>query len=363
MLAILARERLVDEAFLRDRTTGWSTLAEHLARVPIAEYVARAGVAMADVEKVVRDLAAAPSACVRVDLGIQQSLHSTLNSYLEKLLFLVTGNFGVRGGNNFHSMFLPIIGHSPEGPKNVHTKATDIAAIGKLYPPNVLPAEILSERPDRVRALFVDSANPAMSGADTQAYERAFSKLELLVVVDVAMTETARHAHWVLPAASQFEKWEATGFNLDFPVNGFHLRAPLFAPRGECLPEPEIYTRLLRKMGELPARFPVLEWIARLDRQVPSLGLMFAALSATLTLRPRLRAYGAHVLFETLGRALPDGAAVAAPLWFLSHRYALKHDRAVRRAGHTGRLPRARRVTVPIDPRVSLRHGALGASL
>src|SRR5687768_13140189 len=110
-------------------------------------------------------------------------------------------------------------------------------AIAKLYPPNILPAEIDNALPNRLRALFVDSANPMVSAADTQAYERAFAKLELLVVVDVTMTETARHAHYILPAASQFEKWEATGFNLDFPKNGFHLRAPIFPALGESLPE------------------------------------------------------------------------------------------------------------------------------
>ena len=296
MLAILARDGLVDRAFLRERTTGWAALEARLSRVPIADYVARAGVPMADVEKVIRDFAAAPSACVRVDLGIQQSLHSTLNSYLEKLLFLVTGNFGIKGGNNFHSMFLPIIGHSPDGSRNVHTKATDIAAICNLYPPNVLPAEILSGRPDRVRSLFVDSANPMMSGADTAAYERAFAELELLVVVDVAMTETARHAHWVLPASSQFEKWEATGFNLDFPVNGFHLRAPIFEPRGECLSEPEIYTRLLRKMNELPEAFPLLERIARFESE--------GAVARSL-LRGGARDVGAHAEAPGLWAACP----------------------------------------------------------
>ena len=66
-----------------------------------------------------------------------------------------------------------------------------------------MPSEIEHDGPDRLRAVWVDSANPAMTGADTQAYERAFRKLDLLVVVDVAMTETARLAHYVLPAASQ----------------------------------------------------------------------------------------------------------------------------------------------------------------
>ena len=70
--------------------------------------------ACADVERVARAFATARSACVRIDLGLQQSLHSTLNSYLEKLLFLVTGNLGKRGGNNFHSFFLPILGNTDE---------------------------------------------------------------------------------------------------------------------------------------------------------------------------------------------------------------------------------------------------------
>jgi len=339
MLAILVRDGLVDLAFLREHTVGFERVRAALAQVPIEAYVERAGVPLADVTRVAHDFARAPSACVRVDLGLQQSLHSTLNSYLEKLLFLVTGNFGKRGGNNFHSFFIPLVGHSDERGKNRRTRATGIPAIAKLYPPNVLPEEIDNDRPDRVRALVVDSANPLVSGADTPAYERAMRRLELLVVVDVAMTETARHAHYVLPAATQFEKWEATGFNLDFPKNGFHLRAPVLPPEGECLPEPEIYTRLLEAMGELPRRYPVLERLARLDRRAPRAGLFFGALAAKLASSKKLRRYGAHVLYRTLGRALPDGAAAAAPLWFLAHGYARRHAAAVRRAGHRGRGP------------------------
>lgn len=336
MLAIMLKERLFDAEFLKARTIGFEQIRSTLESVPIEAFVARSGVPLADVERVVRDFCAARAACVRVDLGIQQSLHSTLNSYLEKLLFLLSGNFGKSGGNNFHSFFLPLVGHSDEGPKNVRTAVTGMPAIGKLYPPNVLPAEIDNDRGDRVRALFVDSANPMVSGADTTAYERALSKLELCVVVDVAMTETARFAHYVLPAASQFEKWEATGFNLDFPKNGFHLRAPILPPLEETLPEAEIYTRLLREMGELPSGFPILERIASLDRRAPSLGLFFGALAIATALRPKLKDYGANVLYETLGRALADGAAAAAPFWFTSHLYARRHKAAVRRAGHRG---------------------------
>ena len=63
------------------------------------------------------------------------------------------------------------------------------------------------------------------------------------------MTETARQADYVLPARRQFEKWECTFFNLEFPDNYFHLRRPVFEPRQGTLPEYEIHARLCRALG------------------------------------------------------------------------------------------------------------------
>ena len=77
----------------------------------------------------------------------------------------------------------------------------------------------------------------------------AIRALELSVVVDVAMTETAAQADYVLPASSQFEKAEATFFNLEFPRNGFHLRQPLFEPLPGTLTEAEIHARLVEALG------------------------------------------------------------------------------------------------------------------
>ena len=87
--------------------------------------------------------------------------------------------------------------------------------------------------------MFVDSCNPLLTYPDTPAFEEAFKALDLLVVVDVAMTETARLADYILPAHTQFEKWEFTGFNLEFPKNGFHLRHPVLAAQANTLPKPK----------------------------------------------------------------------------------------------------------------------------
>ncbi len=337
ILAVIVRDGLHDRAFLAARCDGFEAVERALAAIDVADYARRADVPLADVERVARGFATARSACVRVDLGIQQTLHTTLNSYLEKLLYLVTGHFGKRGGNNLHTFLLPIIGHSderrPSCPRTVHHAMHPIAGI---LPPNILADEILHEGEDRVRAIVVDSSNPALTNADTAAFERAFARLELMVVVDVAMTETARFAHYVLPAASQFEKWEATGFNLEFPENTFHLRHPLFAPRGESLPEPEIYTRILEAMGAIPASFPVLERVARHEPAAVRHAAYLAAFAATMATHREWMPFAPSILYRTLGPTLPRGAEAAAPILPLAIDYARKHPDAVRRAGHEG---------------------------
>jgi anaerobic selenocysteine-containing dehydrogenase len=357
MLAIIVRDGLCNRDFLAERCVGFAEVESELGEIPIEAYVRHADVPLADVERVAHAFAKAQAACVRVDLGLQQSVHSTLNSYLEKLLFLITGHFGKRGGNNFHSLFLPILGHTDERDERRNeprTARNGMHPIAGLYPPNILPSEIDNDLEDRIRAVFVDSANPALTGANTGAYERAFAKLELLVVLDVAMTETARLAHYVLPAATQFEKWECSGFNLEFPDNAFQLRHPIFPPRAEALPEPEIYTRLLEAMGEIPRGFPILERIAAGEPKATRHLAFLAAFGARLAVKPYLWTFAASIIYRTLGRALGNGRAskavgetttprvppeAAAPLLALAIDLARREPAAVRRAGHQGGNP------------------------
>ena len=341
MLAIIVREGLYDRGFLARHCAGFDAVEQTLRQIPVEDYVRRADVPLADVERVARGFADALTACIRVDLGTQHTLHTTLNAYLEKLLYLITGHFGRKGCNNLHTWLLPIIGHTderetPTGKPLKRTAHHGMHPIGGVYPPSILPDEIEHPGDDRVRAVFVDSCNPLVTWPDSQAYERAFSKLQLLVVVDVAMTETARLAHYILPAASQFEKWEATGFNLEFPDNYFHLRRPLFSAVGEALSEAEIYTRLLERLGVIPMRFPMLERIARMEPKASSHLAYFAALSLTFTHNKQWRPFAAPILYRTLGPVLPMGAAAAAFILPLAREYATRHRHAVKAAGHAG---------------------------
>lgn len=334
MLACIVQEGLENREFITRHTTGFESIRDTLLGIPADDYARAAGLEPEQVRAVARGYAKAKAGCIRTDLGLEHTVHSTLNNYLARLLYLITGQFARKGTITFHTALVPLIGHSedPENGGNT-TRVTKTREIAKLYPPNVLPLEIDSEHPERIRGLMVDSGNPVVTGADSQAYRKAFEKLELLVVVDVAMTDTARMAHYVLPAHSQFEKCEATFFNFEFPENFFHLRPPLTTPQGNTLPEPEIYRRLVVAMGELPERMPWLERIAKLDRARPSLKLYPIAIALWSKLNPSKARYLPLVLYTTLGKALPQGMQSAAILWGACQWFVGRAGEVVQEAG------------------------------
>lgn len=316
MIAIMIQEDLVNKEFIDKHCVGFEEIESIFQKIDIEEMLDCTGLDKESVRQVTRDFSKAKAGCVRTDLGLEHSINSTLNTYLSKLLFLLPGHFGKQGTVNLHTTLAPIIGHSRERQNGaLKTKVTGMHEISKFFPPNILPLEIDTDHPERVRGVVVDSGNPLVTAADTQAYEAAFKKLELLVVIDVALTETAKLAHYVLPVATQFEKWEATFFNLEFPENYFHLRQPLFKAPDTVLTEPEIYWRIAVAMKALPDRFPILEKIAKLDRRFPRLKLFPLALAATLKRHPQYKPMLPIILHQTLGKLLPKGAQVGAVLW------------------------------------------------
>ena len=122
-----------------------------------------------------------------------------------------------------------------------------------------------------------------------------------MLVIDVFMTETARQADYVLPATTQFEKFEATFFNFEFPKNVFHLRRPVVEPPEGPLAEPEIHARILEAAGMItdddtePLR-------AAAERGRAEFA---AAFGAAVAAKPSLGPVASVLLYRTLGPTLP----------------------------------------------------------
>ena len=329
LLGVLVQEDLIAHDFLGEHAAHESALLDALREVPIAEYAARAGLEESQIREVARRIARAASVSVLEDLGIEQNLHSTLNSYLEKLLFLLTGNFGKRGAMNLHSNFGRLFSLSRR------VSATPVGGhriITGLVPCNVIPDEILTDHPKRFRAMIVESANPVHSLADGPRMREAIDALDFVVVIDVAMTETARMADYVLPAISQFEKWEATFFNFEFPANYYCLRAPIIEPLAGALPEAEIHRRLVHAIGAIKDE-DLTSLHAAAAQSRAAFAMEFTRVGST---RPDLAALAPIILYETLGPTLGKGNEGAAVVWGLAHTCARTYPESLARAGFVG---------------------------
>ena len=159
---------------------------------------------------------------------------------------------------------------------------------------------------------------------------KALAALDTLVVIDVAMTETARLAHYVLPAATQFEKAEATFFNFDFPRNYFHLRRRLFPPPPGPLPEAEIHARLVEALGQVSEAD-----LAPLRAAAAAGSAAYAQeFLARVMPDPRLTQLAPVLLYRTLD--LPDDVREGAVVLGLVLRAAMEHGPSLARAGFGG---------------------------
>ena len=352
LAAVLVQEGLVAADWLAEHADGVEAVTSTLRDVPISRYCAIADVDEALLRAAARRIGAASSVAVLEDLGVQMNRNSTLVSYVEKLIWLLTGNLGKPGAQYVFSSMSAIgrdRGHpAGEGPTSPVAGAP---IIGGLVPCNVIADEILTDHPRRYRAMLVESANPAHSLADSARMREALRALDLVVVIDVAMTETAREADYVLPAPTQFEKFEATFFNFDFPRNIFHLRHPVLAAPDGVLPEPEIHARLVEASGALgEADYAPLRDAAAKGRAA------FAQAFMPLMADPRLRRLAPVLLYRTLGPTLPHGAASAAVLWPAAHSCAGANPAGVERAGYGTGLEAGERL---FDAIISGRHAVV----
>jgi len=326
MIKILLSEGLVAKDYLASRVDGFEAVRSWFDGVDVEDNCRVCGLDANAVREFTR-LFAARKTAMRSDLGILMGRHSTLNSYLELILLALTGRIGVSGGNVFLGHLMPLGSHTPEeDPKTWKTVMTNIPLIMGVFPPNVMPEEIDNDHPQRIRALIVSGTNPLRSYADTRAYEKAFSKLELLLTIEVAMSETAVLSHYVLPAKSGYEKWDGTFFQWAYPDYYFDMRRPVIEADGEQLEEANIYVQLAERLGMIP-NYPLK--LRELAQNRLSYG---AALMEYIRTNRNAEPWLPFILAKTLGEEL--GSKNLAALWGLLARFPMMHPEEVTRAGY-----------------------------
>lgn len=309
IIAIILRQGLENSEYLAKHANGFAEIREWFSAMDIEAAIA---VCRLDYQQVVDfcRLLTSKRWCVHPDLGIYMGRHSTLNSYLLNILGVICGRFGVRGGNVIPGMVMPLGFHADErDSKTWRTVASKMppAAAG-AFPPAVLPEEIDQDHPQRLRAIYVNGCNPLRSYPDTTAFEKAFARLDLLVVVDVVMSETARLAHYVLPSRNGYESWDGAFFPWTYPGVYFQMRQPLVESPGEGREAAQIFTDIAEKLGIIPEIPEDVQAASRGSR------LLFGAkLMEWAAREPAIRAKMPFILAKTLGQQWQS--ANKAALW------------------------------------------------
>lgn len=252
MIAIILQEGWEHGRYLERSCSGFEQV-----RACFEDFDIHAALAVCEVEyeqvKEVCGLLTTRLWCLHFDLGVYMNRHSTCATYLHLLLLAVCGRLCVPGGNVIPGSVMPLGGHNDErSDKTWRTVETGFPAIMGYFPPNVMPEEILSEKPERLRAVVVSSSNPLRSYADTTAYEKAFQKLDLLVTVELSMTETAELSDYVLPARSAYESYDASFFTWNYPDIFLQMRHPVVSPTGDTRESGSILAAIGKAAGVVP---------------------------------------------------------------------------------------------------------------
>jgi len=247
MIAIILNEEMHDQEYIDKHTDGFNEILPWFTDFDVKAALKVCELDYDQVFQVCHEFATRQS-CLIDDLGILMNRHSALVSYLLVVLLAICGRIGMPGGNYLAGGGG---GSDPNDPRMWRTLITDIPAINGMFPPNVLQEDIMNDHPDRIRAVLNFAANPLRSYADTTAYEDAFRRLELLVVAEIVMSETAALAHYVLPSKTAYESWDGT------PGGGFskaygRMRPPVVEAEGEQKEGGEIFTLLADAMGLIP---------------------------------------------------------------------------------------------------------------
>jgi anaerobic selenocysteine-containing dehydrogenase len=348
MIGVIVQEQLIASDWLKEHAVGQDKVIEVFSKIPVTQYAEFCGVDVDLIRRAARRIATAKSVSMLEDLGVQMNVHSTLNSYLNRLVWLLTGHYARQGTNNAFVSLMSLSSSARDNPNRNNTKkasndnqptpwkispVTGFKVVMGLIPCNAIPEEILTDHPKRFRAMFVESANPVHSLADSQRMREAMRALEFSVVIDLAMSETARQADYVLPASSSFEKAEATFFNLEVTDNAFHLRHPIFPQKEGTLSEAEIHSRLVEALTGLGEKsYGVLRIAAKVGL------LPFTLAFGWKSQRDKnVARYPGIVLYRTLGQTMTTQMSPAASLWGVAQSYVRQQPQAASRAGFGGK--------------------------
>jgi formate dehydrogenase len=283
MLNVIFGEGLADLARAAAQATGMGVLRTAAARCTPEDAEARCSVPAEQIRTLARDFATAPSAVAYGRTGACLGRHPTLVNVLLDALNVVTGNLDRPGGSVFAR---PPIDFTALATRlglatfdTYRSRVGDLPEVLGQLPAPLMAAEIETPGPGQLRALIVSAGNPLLSVPGARDFERSLGKLDLQIGIDLYLNETHRHADYVLPATTFYERDD-----VPLPLSEIQLTPfvqwteAVVAARGEARDDWRIIDDLARQLGFAAVAGVAAKWIgtgplARLAQRVMGFGV------------------------------------------------------------------------------------------
>jgi anaerobic selenocysteine-containing dehydrogenase len=314
---VMLKEGLHDRAFCQQHVGDLSAFEAAVAPFTPEVAAARAGVRAEDIVAAARLWGGQKRGAVSTGTGPEMAGQGNLVAWLVSALNIIGGRLNREGEvSPVPRVFTP--GAAPRraevtppvrpwGEGFAASRFRGLTQLGFEMPCNVLADEMLEPGEGQVKALINIGGNPLVAFPNPEKMARALEGLELLVSVDIRMSQTAKRSHWVLAPAMCLEREDITNLSewwFEEPYARY-ARA-LVAPPGETMDEWEMLWELCRRMG---VPMPVAGGEVPMDAK-PSKAEFLDLMSATCRVLPsRVRADtpdGRH-------RFYPEHALVVEP--------------------------------------------------
>jgi anaerobic selenocysteine-containing dehydrogenase/Fe-S-cluster-containing dehydrogenase component len=243
---LIVRAGLHDRAFLDAYGFGVDCYLSRLEDYPVGRVSEITGIPASRIEDLAFSFGRTKPALLIAGFGLQRNHHAGQTMRAVALLPALTGNVGVAGGGWQYANLASHAVVDPPLPR-------EPAGVRRAIPVSRLGPGLIDLAGPPVRAAWVEKGNPASQNPRSTTVREALGRLDLLVVVDQFLTDTARLAHYVLPAKTLFEEEDVcTAYWHPY----IQLRTKILEPPGEVKTETEIWRLLAARMGFDTRYFP-----------------------------------------------------------------------------------------------------------
>lgn len=260
IMHVIIDEGLTDSHYIENHTENFEALKQHLKSFTPEAMESICGIDPETLRETARLYATANNAMILWGMGVSQHVHGTDNARCLISLCMITGQIGrpgsglhpLRGQNNVQGSsdvgLIPMVfpDYQPVTSPEAQQRFEKLWGMELDHEPGLTTVEIINHAYDgKVKGMYVQGENPAMSDPDSDHARAGLARLEHLVVQDIFLTETAYFADVILPA-SAFPEKTGTFINSDRTVQ---LGRQAIDPPGDAKQDLWIIQEVARSVG------------------------------------------------------------------------------------------------------------------